>query len=268
MNNISYRLSTVVAAAICSMVIFTAFALGGVFSYSYIKSLKSEFYDRVRAEGDEQSLKIYSFLHQAKSRLQELGRDNSIRVTMMLGVDYPLSEKLAEYNQIPLGVDYFIQRKGSDKIFSSTAKVYDEILVRKALKKAPYSCSLCLNSDEQVATVFSIPIRSRSEVVGSAACIVDVSGIRLGHQDEGGVGSRVILFDQGRVYDLFKGGSLEMSMGPSLGMNMFEAVLGKDQKGVLFRSSLVPGLAYFVSHERLETSLYRTFWLIMPFFWR
>ncbi len=103
----SYRLSTLVAAAICGMAIITALAMGGVFSYSYFSTLKHEFHDRVRAEGQESSLELYSFLHRAMARLGELSKDNSIRVAMMMGVDYPLTEKLSEYDQAPLGIDFF-----------------------------------------------------------------------------------------------------------------------------------------------------------------
>jgi len=143
-----------VAAAICGMVIFTALALGGVFSYSYINGLRAEFHDRVKAEGDEYSLQVYSFLHQAMSRLGELSRDNSIRVTMMLGVDYPLSEKIAEYDQLPPGIDYFILRKGDKKIFSSSSKAYNEFLVRNALENPPYRCSFCREPSGKFTTIF------------------------------------------------------------------------------------------------------------------
>ncbi len=262
----SYRLSTVIAATICAMVIFTALALGGVFSYSYIKSLKAEFNDRVRAEGEEYSLEVYSFLHHARARLEELGRDNSIRVTMMLGVDYPLSEKLAGYNQVPVGVDYFIQRKGDNKIFSSTTIAYNEILVRRALEDVPYNCSLCPGSDNRINTIFSIPIRSRSEVVGSAACLVDLSGTRLKSAIQNTIGSRMILQEEGNYFDLLKGDRLSLTEGKILGEDMCEATLGEDTNGVLFKSSLVPGLSYFVSDKRLNNSLYRTFWLLMPLF--
>ena len=102
-NKSSYKLSTLVAAAICGMAIVTALAMGGVFSYSYFSTLKNEYHDRVRAEGQEVSLELYSFLHRAMARLGELSKDNSIRVAIMMGVDYPLSEKLSEYDQAPLG---------------------------------------------------------------------------------------------------------------------------------------------------------------------
>lgn len=264
--NFSYRLSTVVAASICGMVIFTALALGGVFSYSYIESLKTEFYDRVRAEGEEYSLEVYSFLHQAMARLEELGRDNSIRVTMMLGVDYPLSEKLAGYDQLIAGVDYFIQRRDDDKIFSSSSKAYNEDLVRHALNEAPYNCSLCSSEGGKIKTIYSIPIRSRSEIVGSAACVVNLANTRLRQVVRNTLGSRMILFDEGKFFDLLEGSKVRLIQGKSVGDKMRVAVLGKNTEGVLFKSSLVPGLSYFVSDQRLNNSLYRTFWLLMPLF--
>ncbi len=254
------------AAAICGMVIFTALALGGVFSYSYINGLRAEFHDRVKAEGDEYSLQVYSFLHQAMSRLGELSRDNSIRVTMMLGVDYPLSEKIAEYDQLPPGIDYFILRKGDKKIFSSSSKAYNEFLVRNALENPPYRCSFCREPSGKFTTIFSIPIRSRSEIVGSAACLVDIAGTGLAEAVENTVGGKVILFEKGESYDLLSGESLNVSFGENLDAGLVNAVIGNDLEGVIFRSSLVPGLSYFVSNERLNNSLYRTFWLLLPLF--
>ncbi|CCO23790.1 hybrid sensor histidine kinase/response regulator [Maridesulfovibrio hydrothermalis] len=262
----SYRLSTLVAAAICGIAIVTALALGGVFSYSYVKSLKSEFCDRVKAEGEEYSLEVYSFLHRAMARLGELSRDNSIRVTMMLGVDYPLSEKLAEYDQIPAGIDYFILRKGDDKIFSSSSKAYNETLVRNALESAPFRRSFCPGMGGKFTTIFSVPIRSRSEIVGSAACLVDIAGTGIDASIENTVGGKLILFEEGRAYDLLNGDELTVTFEEDIEAHMVNARLGADLEGVLFKSALVPGLSYFVSNERLDSSLYRTFWLLMPLF--
>ncbi|WP_320172336.1 ATP-binding protein [Maridesulfovibrio sp.] len=264
-KNSTYRLSTLVSAAICCMVVFTALALGGVFSYSYIGSLKNEFYDRVHAEGEGYSLEVYGFIHQARSRLEELGRDNSIRVTMMLGVDYPLAEKLDEYNQLPAGVDYFIQRKGDEKIFSSSSEPYDEKLVRSALKSAPYNCSLCPGPEDRISTIFSIPIRSRSELVGTAACLVDFSAARLAQELKKNSGSRILISENGKVFDMFKGNTVSVSIGPRIGNGMTEASINESMHGILFKSDLVPGLSYFAPDRRLNESLYRTFWLLMPF---
>lgn len=267
MNKItSYRLSSLIAVAICGIALFTALGLGAVFSYSYVNGLQKEFNDRVRAEGEAYSLQVYSFLHQAMARLGELGQDNSIRVTMMLGVDYPLSEKLSQYDhdQILPGVDFFVKRITDDKIFSSSLKAYNEALVISALKNSPYRCSLCRGDDGRFFTIFSIPIRSRSEVVGSAACLVNISGIGIDKAIEKSFGSKIILFEKDKAYDLLSGKLLDISLGKPIFENMGEAVLEGRQKGVLFRSSLVPGLSYFVSDERLNNSLYHAFCLLMP----
>ncbi len=265
-SNNTYRLSTLISATLCGLVVFTAFALGGVFSYSYINSLKNEFGDRVKAEGEEYSLEVYSFLHQAKSRLSELGHDNSIRVTMMLGVDYPLLEKLIEYNQVPAGVDYFIMRKGEKRIFSSSSKPYNENLLRSALEETPFNCSLCRDNDGKFITIFSIPIRSRSEVVGSAACQVNLSETRISSSIANSVDARLVMFDDNIAYDLLSGEKLDVIKGDYSDDDLTDAVLDGNIDGVLFRSSLVPGLSYFVSNDRLNNSLYGTFWLLLPFF--
>ncbi|NDV22884.1 response regulator [Desulfovibrio sp. JC022] len=263
----SYRLSTLVAAAICGMAIVTALAMGGVFSYSYFSTLKNEFHDRVRAEGQESSLELYSFLHRAMARLGELSKDNSIRVAMMMGVDYPLTEKLSEYDQAPLGIDFFVTRKGDPRIFSSSARPFDESYVQNALMNSPFRCSFCRVGRDGFITVFSLPIRSRSEVVGSAACLVDFSRSELVSAFKNSSGSRMVLFEQGKAYDLVTGESLSLSLRESVGGDeLVEVGIGADVKGVLYRSSLVPGLAYFVSDARLNESVQRTFWLLLPLF--
>ncbi|WP_304087189.1 response regulator [Maridesulfovibrio ferrireducens] len=269
-NNIKrrncYRLSTLMAASICGIALISALAFGGVLSYSYITSLRAEFYDRVRAEGEGHSLEVYSFLNRAMSRLGELSRDNSIRVTMMLGVDYPLSEKLAEYDQTPSGVDYFILREGDDKIFSSTSKKYDETLVRDALLNPPFRCTFCRSSDGKFVTVFSVPIQSRSQVVGSAACLVDLSWSGLDPLFESITNGKLILFAQGGAFDLISGEVLPLVMGEAISDKIMHARLGENLDGVLFRSFLVPGLAYFISDVRLNKAITKTFLLSMPFF--
>lgn len=262
----SYRLSTLVAAAICGMAIITALAMGGVFSYSYFSSLKNEFHDRVQAEGQESSLELYSFLHRAMARLGELSKDNSIRVAMMMGVDYPLSEKLSEYDQGPLGIDYFVLRKDDGKIFSSSSKAYDEVTLRNALANSPHRCSFCKVEGGGFVTIFSLPIRSRSEIVGSAACKIEFSRSEMEAVLQNSAESRLVIFDQGKAYDLLSGKSLALSLGESIGEDLLQVSIGEKEEGVLYRSSLVPGLAYFVSDARLNESLQRTFWLILPLF--
>ncbi|WP_291328448.1 response regulator [Desulfovibrio sp. UCD-KL4C] len=259
-----YRLSTLMVASICGIALISALSFGGVLSYSYIKSLKVEFYDRVNAEGEGHSLEVYSFLNRAMARLDELSRDNSIRVTMMLGVDYPLAEKLSEYDQIPHGVDYFILRKGDDKIFSSTSQKYDEKVVREALNHAPSLSILCHSSNGNFITVFSVPIRSRNQIVGSAACVVDLarSGLASALDSRGG---KLLLFTSGKAFDLMSGKTQEFKMGDAISDKMLLASLGRNRGGVLYRSTLVPGLSYFTSDTRLNKSITRAFLLSLPF---
>ncbi|WP_235727685.1 PAS domain-containing hybrid sensor histidine kinase/response regulator [Maridesulfovibrio frigidus] len=261
----TYRLCTLLAAAICGIALLSALSIGSVLSYSYFKSLKAEFHDRVRAEGEVHSLEVYSFLNRAMSRLGELSRDNSIRVTMMLGADYPLIEKLEEYDQSPLGVDYFILRKGDDKIFSSTSKKFDSVLVRQALENTPYRCTFCRSSDGKLVTVFSVPIRSRLKVVGSVACIVDASKSRLDSLVDSSTGGRLILFNQGIASDFLSGKPLSLEVNDAISDEMVHARLGDKLEGALFRSSLVPGLSYFVSDERLFKVISKAFYLSLPF---
>ncbi|OEU70772.1 MAG: hybrid sensor histidine kinase/response regulator [Desulfovibrio sp. S3730MH75] len=261
----TYRLSTLMAAAICGIALLSALSIGGVLSYSYFKSLKAEFHDRVRAEGEVHSLEVYSFLNRAMSRLGDLSRDNSIRVTMMLGADYPLIEKLEGYDQTPSGVDYFVLRKGDDKIFSSTSKEFDSDLVRQALENPPYRSIFCRSSDGKLVTIFSVPIRSRLKVVGSAACIVDGSKSRLDSVVESSTGGRMILFDQFGAFDFISGKPLSLEISDTISDEMVQARLGDKFEGALFRSSLVSGLSYFVSDERLFKVISKAFYLTLPF---
>ncbi|SMF17456.1 hybrid sensor histidine kinase/response regulator [Desulfovibrio gilichinskyi] len=251
-------------ASICGIALISALSFGGVLSYSYIKSLRVEFYDRVSAEGEGHSIEVYSFLNRAMARLSELGRDNSIRVTMMLGVDYPLAEKLTEYDQVPPGVDYFILRKGDDKIFSSTSQKYDEKIVREALNHSPSRSILCRSSSGKFITVFSVPIRSRSQIVGSAACVVDLSrsGIDSALQSSGG--GKLFLFTSGKAFDLMSGKEQELKMGNIISDKMLLVRLDRNLGGVLYRSALVPGLSYFTSDTRLNRSITRAFLLSLP----
>ena len=263
----SYKLSSLVAAAICGMAIITALAMGGVFSYSYFSTLKNEFHDRVRAEGQEVSLELYSFLDRAMARLGELSRDNSIRVAIMMGVDYPLAEKLSEYDQAPPGLDFFVQRNEDGRVFSSSARPFNESYVLNALQNSPYRCSFCRSGEGGFITVFSLPIRSRSELVGSSAGLVDFSRPELKSIFHYSESSILVLFEKGIAYDLFTGKALPFSFNDSsLDANIIEASLGKNKNGVLYRSSLVPGFAYWVSDARLNESVRQTFLLLLPLF--
>ncbi len=268
-NNIKgrncYRLSTLMVASICGIALISALSFGGVLSYSYIKSLRAEFYDRVNAEGEGHSLEVYSFLNRAMARLGELSRDNSIRVTMMLGVDYPLAEKLSEYDQIPHGVDYFILRKGDDKIFSSTPQKYDENVVREALNHSPSRSILCRSSNGHFITVFSVPIRSRNQIVGSAACVVNLARSGLDSALESSGGGKLLLFTSGNAFDLMSGKIQELKIGDAISDKMLFVHLDSNRGGVLYRSTLVPGLSYFTSDARLNRSITRAFLLSLPF---
>ena len=266
-NKISYKLSSLVAAAICGMALVAALAMGGVFSYSYFNTLKDEFHNRVSAEGQEVSLELYSFLHRAMARLGELSKDNSIRVATMMGVDYPLSEKLSEYDQSPLGLDFYVMRKDDGRIFDSSGKMFYKSYVLAALLDPPHRCSFCRKDDGGFITVFSLPIRSRSKIVGSAACLVDFSRSEVKSTIQNSEMSRMVLFEKGKAYDLLTGAPLPFELDEEVANgDLINVTLNNDQHGVLYRSSLVPGLSYFVSNDSLDESLQHTFWLLFPLF--
>ncbi|GKT29140.1 response regulator, partial [Aduncisulcus paluster] len=101
-------------------------------------------------------------------------------------------------------------------------------------------------------TVFSLPIRSRSEIVGSAACLVDFSRSEMVTTFQNSHECRMVLFDQGKAYDLITGDVLPLTMGESSGSKeLIKVRIGKSNR---------------VFCIAVNCALKRTFWLLLPLF--
>ena len=112
-------LATIIGAAITGMTVVAALSVALSLYFSFDNRLTEEFRNGVRTRGHEVGLRISQELTMAKNRLAELTLDNSIRVTMMLDVDYQLEERLRTFHGQPAGAIFFVGHGDGGPIYSS-----------------------------------------------------------------------------------------------------------------------------------------------------
>ncbi|MFO7753117.1 MAG: PAS domain S-box protein [Desulfobacteraceae bacterium] len=128
-----FHLSTYIFLAITFLVIATTMVTAGMLYIILSKSLTSEFEDRVRAECGEVMQVLENQFARTENRLKELSLDNTIRVTLMLGVDRQLDEYFQKKYGSDTGTCFFLSAPGSEKVFRASAPGTDPKTARALL---------------------------------------------------------------------------------------------------------------------------------------
>ncbi len=260
-------LATYIGLVVTALVIGSTVLISSVLYLSLSRRLTSEFKDRVRAEGAEIYLELKNQLNQLRNRLKELTLDNTIRVTLMLGVDYQLVERLNQLYGPNRGAHFFVVGQEGDKVFSAgDDPLADTPRVRRLLAAAPYEGNIERDRQGRFMVAYSRPIFRRTERLGAAACIQyfdEKKFFRRGR--DGKKYGRLVVVEGGRAWDLFTGQPLEVEGWSA------EAIEDKRPahvslggvKGLAVANSQLPKLSYFVSLEELTQAKKGVFLLVL-----
>jgi len=202
----NFHLSTCISLTITLLVIVTTLVTAGILHIVLSKSLTSEFENRVRAESGEVMQVLENRFARTENRLKELSLDNTIRVTLMLGVD----QQLSEYFQKKFGskdhTSFFLFAQKSEKVFSASAVGLEPEKIQALL--LPSGGTKKLEKIPPLGFVYhtSRPIFRQKERIGTAAVMYVLKRDKaLINQISRNKNSTIVKMADNRAWDLLSG---------------------------------------------------------------
>ncbi len=252
---------------ITSLAVGTTILIAGVLYITLRQNLVKEFEERVGAESRQVGLELDSYLASIRNRLKELSLDNTVRVTLMLGVDQQLKEHLVRAYGSESGPRFFVARDSGNKIFSADGKPFTKDPVAHLLAIALSFSGIEQDPKGRFRATYSLPINRQSEKIGTAAAIFrfhDDNNLikRLGPDGKRG---RLVFQKDGNLWDLFTGQTIKADSGDSKVAPILSVayLTMEGSAGIaLPLGPAFPHLLYFSSTKTLQDAQTRIFWLI------
>lgn len=197
--------ASVVGLAAASLALASAVLVCIALYNSFGTRLSLEFEDRVAARGGEVGLTIRSRLSEARSRLSEMALDNTVRVTLMLGVDSQLDEQIARYTNMMPGTSFFISRLTDNKLFGNVQDSARIQVARDILDGKVRPDRVQQDKRGRFYVAFKTPVSRRTSILGMAVCVFD---LREALADSTGLrqkGERIFVADGPFLSDPFTG---------------------------------------------------------------
>ncbi|MCF8044428.1 MAG: PAS domain S-box protein [Desulfarculaceae bacterium] len=201
-----FHLSTCIFLAITFLVIVTTLVTAGTLYIVLSKSLTSEFEDRVKAECGEVMQVLENRFDRTESRLKELSLDNTIRVTLMLGVDQQLSEYFKKKYGKDTATSFFLSTRDSGKVFSASAAGLEPDFVQALL--LPSGGTQRLEKVPSLGFVYhtSRPVFRQKTRIGTAAVLYILKNDKtLLKSVTGNNNTTIVKLEDNRAWDLLSG---------------------------------------------------------------
>lgn len=200
-------LSLTIAGITVVTTLITAFTMFKVFD----DQLTIEFQDRIISESEEFSQKIRTRLQHIDQQLKLFALDNSVRVTLMLDVDYQLQERITAHNEKHQGIIHFIVKNNSEIIVSND-KAGIKDLISHFVEQNTLDGRIFRTEDGKFYVGFTSPINSREKLLGNAGSIYHLHPHQYIHPRNQQQGAR-LLYSAGSqsFYDLESGSEIKIN---------------------------------------------------------
>ncbi|MDY6986803.1 MAG: PAS domain S-box protein [Thermodesulfobacteriota bacterium] len=217
------------------------------------KTMTQEFLQKSHVRGSEASVALQDRLNSLEMRLRDISSNNTLRVSLMLGVDSQLKETMETLYPPSNGASFLIHREptgcfvpGLPETFTALNPHLHRIALDDHMRKARF-VSL---GGAPFYSIFSNPVRRREERLGTAFVVYDISQDtrfwqRLGSTSSG----KLYMRDKGHLVDLRTGHRLllpEEFLDPR-GDELFPI-----QQEAFVPLKDFPGLVYGTSSQPLE----------------
>lgn len=259
----TFRLATLITFATCSLAFLAIFAVGSVAYYNFSRSLRTEFYEKVQADGERVAVEIENLAQQTKSRLIELSRDNTLRVSLKLGLSYQLQERLDDYDRYDQGLSFFVLSKSGERIFSAHPNDLASDDLISVLQQAVHDNSFFKSTDGHFYSIYSAPIKSRTEVVGTAFSVLDLSRATATEHIAVSGNARILIRDGENYYQLNSGKAVLFDKVEKKGRLSFVDI--NEAEAVLYSKSRKTNVSYLAYTDRLESIVHKTLLVTLPF---
>lgn len=234
--------------------LITAFTMFKVFD----DQLTIEFQGRIISESEEFSQKIQTRLQHINQQLELFALDNSIRVTLMLDVDYQLQERITTHNEKHQGIILFILKNNSEIIVANdNAEIKD--LISHFVEQNTLDGRIFRTEDGKFYVGFTASINSREKLLGNAGSIYHLHPHQYIHPRNQQQGARLLYSAGGQsFYDLESGSKIRISSQSIFQRDLVEIqdITIEKNQGYLVQLENYKKLHYFMPSTELKKARY------------
>ena len=166
----TYLMTTFVVLVTLSAVIL----LATIYRY-FGKKVESEFYEKLRAQKGQVEIILKNRISLITEKLDNLGSDNIIRVSIMLDVQSNLEDRIRQYYPPKDGVYHFVKKIGERSIIPRKLPGISSQLIDFALAEYPNGEVLEDEEPKRVLWLFSAPIMHETGRMGTAYALYDMA---------------------------------------------------------------------------------------------
>jgi PAS domain S-box-containing protein len=143
--------------------------------YRYFgKKVESEFYEKLQAQKGQVEIILKNRISLITGKLDNLGSDNIIRVTVMLDVKSNLEDRITQYYPPENGVYHFVKKIGEKSIVPKNYPGISRQLIDYVLTEYPNGQVLEDGETKRVLWWFSAPIMHETGRMGTAYALYDM----------------------------------------------------------------------------------------------
>jgi PAS domain S-box-containing protein len=139
----------------------------------FIKSVQTEFYDKLRAQKGQVDILLESRIARVQRSLQDLVENNAVRVTLMLKADEQLQKKMMAAYPPVNGVYYFIVNRAGRSIIPPNYPDLPANLIQEIFNQRPLGELVRFENTSKLVWLFSTPIFHQNRSMGTAFALYD-----------------------------------------------------------------------------------------------
>ena len=251
------HLSTYISITISLFVISSTLVISGILYFNLSKSLTSEFKDRVKAQCGEAEQILAGRFHQTQDHLGELSLDNTIRVTMMLGVYQQLREYLNKQYGSENGTYFFIKPLNSQKIFKTKGLNLSRRKLGKILNSSGSTGKLIRLKQYGFAYSVVYPVFRQKDRIGTAGVIYilkdDGTLLRFVCKSKN---CSIIKIKNGKAWNLFTGKSVQgfKTFTGKIKQYGLSYIVLNNEKTAVVKNKDFPDLIYISKLDKLRNA--------------
>ena len=166
----TYLVTTFVVLVTLSVLVI----LATIYRY-YGKKVESEFFEKLLAQKGQVEIILKNRLSLIAGKLDNLGSDNIIRVSLMLGVQSNLEDRITQFYSPQNGVYHFIKKRGARSVVPKSYPAISSQLIDFALTEYPYGEFLEDDNQNRVLWLFEVPIMHETGRMGTAYALYDMT---------------------------------------------------------------------------------------------
>ncbi len=231
----------------------------GVLYIILSRTMTNEFYNKLEAERTKVSMELQDRFNQLEKKLRDMGANNALRVSLMLGMDNQLRETITEQYSPSRGSFFLIKKAGKDSGF--TPDIPERLTpVKNHLLSMPEKDHILSQQFQEVGegrfiSVYSLPVQGRNKRLGTAFAIYTLSRdtgfwkkINPAHK------SHLCLWDEGRPVNMRTQKTMQLpqdfSRSSFSGKDTFQTIPGSAWTLLPFKK--FPHLVYLASSAELQ----------------